>query len=214
MHEPTSVIIEIRGNKYEGSLTDADGLLFMGALLEPHEIVLLEKGRTGEAGRLLQARFDHRRKELEQQGYSDQELVAELSATMMWKVERDPEERSRIAARIKERFPSIPDSIVKWEPRSAPVIHLDLEELMQLIVGVIGPALQRLETLKPKQEQMTGATQETQPEITDTTKTNMTAAAAKIVELEAQIEKIKRDAITSSSTQGEQFSQSFKQQGN
>ena len=199
MPEPIKVTLELRGEKYEGLLTDADGLLFMSALMNPQETALLDKGRMEEAGQLLKARFEHRRQELIRQGKKDEDIVVEISTTMLHKVERDPEERSRIAARIKERFSTIPDSLVRWEGKSNYAINLHLEELMQLIVGIIGPALQQFETFKPKKEIEATPEVETEAETEDNTiesESNIAKVAAEIVELEARIEKLKNKALS------------------
>lgn len=210
MPEPIKVTLDLRNAKHEGLLTDADGLLFMSALMNSQETALLDRGRLEEAGRLLQVRFNQRREELVQQGKKDEEIIVEISQTMLYKVERDPEERSRIAARIKERFPSIPDSLVRWEGKSNYAINLHLEELMQLIIGIIGPALEQFDTFKTKLPKNPDTL--AKPVLKDENKgfapkpaiaqqpasqenDKIQAAAAQIIELEAQIEKLKQGAI-------------------
>lgn len=193
MAEPIQVTLNLRGNKYEGTITDADGLLFMTALMTAQETELLDKGRLAEAGTLMQSRFNQRRQELVSQGKGDEEVVVEISTTMLHKVERDPEERSRVAARIKERFPTIPNSLVRWDSKSSYAINLHLEELMQLIVGIIGPALEQFETFKAKE--IPAIVQE--PEIQVEPEITMDEAAAQMVQLEGQMEKLRQKALAS-----------------
>lgn len=186
--EPLRVTLELRGHKYQGILTDSDGLLFLSALMNSYEISLLDQGRLAEAGVALQSRFDKRRQELAADGKGDEEVTAEISTTMLHRVERDPAERSRVAARIKERFPTIPNDLVRWDSPSSFAIALHLEEVMQLLVAVIGPALQQFDTFKAKEDPVAAETAGASSE------NKMAAAAAEIIELEDRIEVIKEEA--------------------
>lgn len=153
MVDPIKVTLDLRGEKYTGEITDADGLLFMSTIFNQKENALLELGRIEDATVAYKKRSDKRLEELRAQGKSDKDLLSEWGQHLLNRVERDPDVRSLVASRIRERFPTVPLSLIRWNGKNDFAINLHIVELLQLLNGIIVPSMKLLEvTAKPESE--------------------------------------------------------------
>lgn len=159
MLDPIKVTLELRGEKYFGEITDADGLLFLSAIFNTEENRLMELGRIQDATIAYKKRGDKRLEELKAEGKSDEDLSNEWGQHLLHRVERDPDVRSLVASRIKERFPTIPRSLIRWDGKNDFAINLHIVELLQLLTGIIVPSMKLLETTVPAEQE-----EATQPE--------------------------------------------------
>lgn len=146
MLNPIKVTLELRGEKYVGEITDADGLLFLSTIFNAEENRLMELGRIQDATLAYKRRGDERLEELKSQGKSDEDLLSEWGQHLLNRVERDPDIRSLVASRIKERFPGIPRSLIRWDGKNDFAINLHIVELLQLLNGIIVPSMKLLES--------------------------------------------------------------------
>lgn len=149
MQDPIKVTLDLRGEKYFGEITDADGLLFLSAIFNTEENRLMELGRIQDATIAYKKRGDKRLEELKAEGKSDEDLSNEWGQHLLNRVERDPDVRSLVASRIKERFPTIPRSLIRWDGKNDFAINLHIVELLQLLTGIIVPSMKLLETTVP-----------------------------------------------------------------
>jgi hypothetical protein len=152
MTEPIQITLKLRGQSHTGTLTNSDALMFMQSIMNAQEEIILNQGRVQESWALMQARFDQRQEELESLGKDPQDVLTEQCQAILYKIERDPEERSRIAARLKERFPTLPDNLVRWESKASYAINLHLEELVQIINAVLIHSSKLFEDTAPNVE--------------------------------------------------------------
>lgn len=167
MLDPIKVTLELRGEKYFGEITDADGLLFLSAIFNTEENRLMELGRIQDATIAYKKRGDKRLEELKAEGKSDEDLSNEWGQHLLHRVERDPDVRSLVASRIKERFPTIPRSLIRWDGKNDFAINLHIVELLQLLTGIIVPSMKLLETTVPAGQEETPPAEATeQPEET------------------------------------------------
>ncbi len=182
MLDPIKVTLELRGERYVGEITDADGLLFLSTIFNAEENRLMELGRIEEATLAYKKRGDERLEELKSQGKSDEDLLSEWGQHLLNRVERDPDVRSLVASRIKERFPSIPRSLIRWDGKNDFAINLHITELLQLLNGIIVPSMKLLESSVVEKQEKTPEPEATeQPQETPPQPEPETAAIAPVV---------------------------------
>ncbi len=154
-----NLTITLRSSDYSGTITDADGIVFLSVLFDNEELRLLERGLAEEAyarfqdryTNKVQAQLDRAQSELEKQKIGDK-LDKELAQFIYQRIQRHVPTRSVVAARILECFPEIPENLVYWHSESKFGIRLNSEETMQLFLSIIKLALVEVQPQTTKSE--------------------------------------------------------------
>jgi hypothetical protein len=139
------VTIDLRGKTYTGSITDADGIVFLSVLFNNAELDLLEKGKGEEALSRFQSRYitqiSTKLDKAKRREQEEEKINLEIAQVIYQRIQRHTITRSLIAARICECLPEMEESLVYWKSESKFGIRLDSAETMELFMSIIKPVL-------------------------------------------------------------------------
>lgn len=153
MAQVIKAVLNLRGERYPGIILDVDGLRYLRAVMTPEEAAYLDRKQFIEGI----SRFDKRvlgyDAQLGDNAESKEKYLSDLAQYILGRVEDDRDIRNSVVTRLLERFPTLPDELVSWnDRRKLGIINLDMVELVQVIMGILTPALQMIRENKPESE--------------------------------------------------------------
>lgn len=199
--------LNLRGQKYAGVILDVDGFKYLRLVMNQEEVSYLDRGQYVEGI----SRFEQRVLGYQSEANTAEEnhkYLTDLAQFILSRVEDDRAARNEVVLRLLERFRSLPEELVFWDAkREFGGLNLNMVELVQIIMGILTPALQmvkekRSEELAPVveleenwQQRMKELGKEVEPEtpavVSEEVVVDRLAQLQQIQDLEAQLKALK-----------------------
>lgn len=153
MAQVIKAVLNLRGDRYPGIILDVDGLRYLRAVMTPDEAAYLDRKQFIEGISRFEKRVLGYDAQLGDNAESKEKYLSDLAQYILGRVEDDRDIRNSVVTRLLERFPTLPDELVSWnDRRKLGIINLDMVELVQVIMGILTPALQMIRENKSENE--------------------------------------------------------------
>lgn len=134
--------LNLRGQKYPGVILDVDGFKYLRLVMNSEEVAYLDRGQYVEGI----SRFEQRVLGYQSEANTTEgnhKYLTDLAQFILSRVEDDRAARNEVVLRLLERFRTLPEELVFWDAaREFGGLNLNMVELVQIIVGILNPALQ------------------------------------------------------------------------